>query len=129
MTDKRDICERIEKHAVHKYHTPMVSLDASRLLLEAKAEIERLLAIVAEAHAKPYHYMTADGKTITAAELEVQRNAAWRALDARAHSGKCPECGEWLDDMCHDSGCSLSKVEDRARALVASEQTTQEPKP
>lgn len=46
----------------------------------AQAEIERLRGIVAEAHAKPYHYMTADGKTITARELEAQRNAAWRAL-------------------------------------------------
>lgn len=77
-----DICERLgERLSEARTFQESVLVDEGTLA-DAKAEIERLRGIVTEAHAKPYHYMTADGKTVTARELEAQRNAAWRALAA-----------------------------------------------
>lgn len=138
MTDKRDICERIEERLdISKFHDAGL-LDGwalpgvKDLLLEAKAEIERIRAIAAEAHAKPYHYMTADGKTIPARELESQRNAAWRALFVRIAMCQCPECGTWLDDSIdgnrHSKSCPHFSADEEAIAFVTAEQANKEGK-
>ena len=155
MTDKRDICERLgvleslvgsdwcretvrdakaeierlrEREAVF---TGLVeNLRKQRDL--SVAEVERQRAIVAEARAKPYHYMTADGKTITAAELEAQRNAAWRGLVwigrfvAKQTADK--DFDMWkaaCEEMDKDHGEAFL----RANIFVLSEQATQETKP
>jgi|GEM_PF-3524210 len=123
MTDKRDICERLDWLLSAGCCDLQMQDNEEDVVEAAKAEIERLRAIVAEAHAKPYHYMTADGKTVTAAELEAQRNAAWRALDRMGFIAPIPKA--YRDEFALEHGTPMAD----AHALVASEQAPQEHTP
>ncbi len=108
MIDKRDICERIEESPVHSYHTPMVSRDAAGLLLEAKAEIERL------------HTGNA--------EIEAQRNAAWRALVA-AKALRAAQVAYMANRGNDEYGKRVADAASALDAEIAAAEATQEPKP
>lgn len=87
MTDKRDICERVEERLDMSKHHDAGLLDGwtlpgvKDLLLEAKAEIEALrhdiYRLRGDVSAMRAVAQACDDES---AELEAQRNAAWRAL-------------------------------------------------
>lgn len=76
MSDTRDICVRLDKWRL--YADGSLSDD----LREARAEIERLRADnAALVHDIGRHVQITADQANEIAELEAQRNAAWRALD------------------------------------------------